>query len=154
MKIAFYKAFQKKATMLDNLIAVFTFGRYSHVELYFSNGESFSISPREGESRFKVIDYTPEAWDILDLKLTEDEEKKLYAIAKNEYLGFKYDYIGAVFSASPVCIQKDERLFCSEVATNIIRRNRRYYFLRDGCRYSPNELYKKIKSYCRKIELS
>jgi len=144
MKIAFYKAFQPKATALDKTVAVCSFGKYSHVELVFSDGTCFSVSPRDGGARFKKIHLSEQTWKIIDLPITDHAEKEIRDIAKN-YIGYKYDYIGAIFSVMPICIQKNNRLFCSEIATNLLNHCIYYNKLGDGCKYSPNDLYKKLK---------
>ncbi|MDD5406022.1 MAG: hypothetical protein PHE73_03650 [Sulfurovaceae bacterium] len=141
MKLAFYKAFQNQATWLDIFIALVTFGRYSHVEIVFSDGMSFSISPREKVCRFKRIDFNPDNWDFIELVVTKKEEDYIRAM-EYKYLHCTYDYIGAMTSATPICLQVSSEMFCSELATELIRNSLSYRRLRDGCRYSPNALYK------------
>jgi len=143
MKVAFYKAFQPKATFLDKIIAIFSFGRYSHVELVFPNGDCFSISPRDNGGRFKKISLNEEQWEIIELDSVVDA-RMLRARAK-KFVGFKYDYIGAIFSIMPFCIQKNKRIFCSEVVANLLRNSPVFSNLRDGCIYSPSELYRELK---------
>ncbi|MGW8169625.1 MAG: hypothetical protein ACWGHH_06440 [Sulfurovaceae bacterium] len=144
MKIAFYKAFQKKATWLDKLIAIATFGKHSHVEVVFSDGMAFSISPREKVCRFKRIDFNPDNWEFVELDMTKKEENYIRAMAY-KYLNYSYDYIGAITSATPICLQVNSQMFCSELSTELIRNSQAYKRLKDGCRYSPNELYKLLK---------
>ena len=141
MKVAFYKAFQPKATNLDKAIAICSFGAYSHVELVFSDGMCFSVSPRDGGARFKKIDLNPESWNVMDIYIPEPAEKDIRAIAKS-FTGYKYDYLGAIFSISPLCIQKNNRAFCSEIVTNSLDQCIYYNKLGDGCKYSPSKLYK------------
>jgi hypothetical protein len=144
MQVAFYKAFQPSATTLDTTVAVLSFGQYSHVELIFSDGMAFSVSPRDKGTRFKKINFNPEAWDILDTPMVKETEDNIRSLA-NVFLGYKYDYIGAIFSISPVCIQKDKRFFCSELVTNLLNHCVYYNALGDGCKYSPNKLYKELR---------
>ena len=143
MRLVFYKAFQPKATLVDNAIATFTFGRYSHVELLFPNNECFSISARDKVGRFKHIKLNEEQWDIFTL--TEHFNPELMRHYAKEYVGYKYDYIGALFSISPICVQKNKRIFCSEVVTNLLNRFKAGKFLGDGCKYSPTELLRATK---------
>lgn len=143
MKLAFYKAFQKQATWLDRFIAIVTLGKYSHVEVVFSDGMSFSISPREKVCRFKRIDFNPNNWEFIDLTVTRKEEDYIRAMAY-KYLDCTYDYIGAVTSATPICLQVSSEMFCSELAIELIRNSKTYSQLQDGCRYSPNKLFKSI----------
>lgn len=139
MKLAFYKAFCDNATLLDIAIGIATLGKYSHVELVFSNGESFSISPRDNGGRFKVIDFDDEYWDLVELDISPEEEELLKLESFN-HLGMEYDYIGALFSATPFCIQSRRRIFCSEVVVNILVQSPRFRHLGDGCKYSPSGL--------------
>ena len=140
MKLAFYKAFQPNATLLDKTIAICTFGKYSHVEVVFSDSMAFSISPRDKMSRFKRIDFNPEHWDFVELNITKKEEDYIRAMSY-QYQNYKYDYVGAITSATLVCIQKDNKLFCSELASKMIRNSKKYCGLKKDCRYSPNELF-------------
>ena len=144
MKIAFYKAFQPKATFLDKVIAIFSFGWYSHVELICEDELCYSISARDKKVRFKEITLNSEQWEILNLNLEEPEIKEIREKAKR-YTGLKYDYIGAIFSIFPFCIQKRNRMFCSELTANLLRNTVEYHDLKPGCRYSPSGLYNRIK---------
>ena len=144
MKIAFYKAFQERATKMDVTIALASFGNYSHVELIFSNGESFSVSGRDGGARFKEISYDPEVWDIKEITITEYNEDRIREDAE-ALVGTEYDYVGALSSIFPFCIKKNnKRLFCSETTVNLINKYYGYKELKDGCKYSPSKLFKCI----------
>ena len=144
MKIAFYKAFQERATKVDVAIALASFGNYSHVELIFSNGESFSVSGRDGGARFKEISYNPEVWDIKEIDITDYNESRIREEA-NLLVGTEYDYIGALSSVFPFCLQRyNDKLFCSETVVNLINKYYGYKELKDGCKYSPSKLFKCI----------
>ncbi|MCK5537521.1 MAG: hypothetical protein KAI79_11890 [Bacteroidales bacterium] len=144
MKIAFYKAFQERATKVDVAIALASFGNYSHVELIFSNGESFSVSGRDGGARFKEISYNPEVWDIKEIDITDYNESRIREEA-NLLVGTEYDYIGALSSVFPFCLQRyNDKLFCSETVVNLINKYYGYKNLKDGCKYSPSKLFKCI----------
>jgi len=142
MKLAFYKAFQPKATWIDNTIAIFSGGKYSHVEIVFPDGECFSISARDGKGRFKNIPIDNDRWDILEIYPAEPKRIREDA---EEFEGYKYDYLGAIFSVAPFCFERSTRIFCSEVITNILRRYPSYSFLEEGCNYSPSRLYKELE---------
>lgn len=143
MKIAFYKAFCKNSTILDNLVGIFSMGPYSHVELVFSSGLSFSISPRENSARFKYIDFNPDHWEIIDIRVTDTQEEYLMDLARL-CEGKKYDYIGALASITPVCIQKTNKVFCSELCVNLLNKAG-IHRLNDGCRYSPSKYANEIR---------
>ena len=154
MKLAFYKAFQHKPKdetyikyvkrlWLDWVIATASFGKYSHVELV--DGEDwFSISPRTGNAQKRKILPKEGRWDFVELDLSLEDEKIIYAEI-SKYVGYKYDYLGAIFSISPFCIQFDNRVFCSEVGVNVLNKTAKYSYLRDGCKYSPSKMHSCIK---------
>lgn len=143
MRLAFYKAFQTDASWLDRFIAICTLGKHSHVELVFSDGLSYSASPREKVSRFKEIKYNSKHWDFVDLDITSSEEIYMRSIA-SLCQGREYDYLGAIFSATPLCIHNSSRVFCSELVVNILRQSDKYHYLNNGCEYSPSELYSEL----------
>ena len=143
MKLAFYKAFCKNATLLDNVIGIATAGSYSHVEIVFDDGMFFSISPRENSIRFKKINPIENNCDIFDLKIDKKREQEIREICENMY-NKKYHYIGALFSIAPFCIKSKYKTFCSKLCANILKDE---FNLDDGCTYSPNELYQTVSSY-------
>jgi len=143
MKLAFYKAFQEKATFKDKLIAFLTLGSYSHVELMLSTTEGYSIS-QGGFTRIQEIQFNSNEWEFVELNLTLNEQKKLIDRAV-ESLGKKYDYVGAFFSAFGFCEDSKKKVFCSEEIANQLHHAKAYGSLKEGCVYSPNALYKKIK---------
>ena len=140
MKVAFYKAYQPKATLMDNVVACCSNGKYSHVELVFDD-VFFSISSRDKEVRFKKIKQT-NTWDFINIEISKEIEKQMIQKAKT-YTGAKYDYIGAIFSISPICIQKKDRYFCSEICTELLKE---FIFsdLTRSCQTSPNMLYNEL----------
>lgn len=146
MKVAFYKAFCLGGTwdeaLADIAIGVSSFGKYSHVEFIFSDGMSFSISGREGIGRFKEIDYNLDHWKIIDIKCTEEQEKTMRDLCIL-CEGAEYDWIGAFFSITPICIQRPNKYFCSEIVTNILN-YAGVVTLGDGCKYSPSRLEREL----------
>ena len=154
MKLAFYKAFQKKPEdetyaryvrrlWLDWAIAILSFGKHSHVEIV-DGDDWFSISPRTGKAEKRHITPKEGRWDILELQL-DDEDIDTIKAKIQRYIGYKYDYLGAVFSVTPFCIQKDSKIFCSEAGVDILNQTKRYSFLGDGCKYSPSRMYSSIR---------
>lgn len=149
MKIAFYKAFQPrrdsesifkyiKRLWLDWAVAIMSMGKYSHVELIIDDFW-FSISPRSGVFEYRKINYNPDSWDVFDLGMNHRDilnaKKQI-----SKYVDKRYDYIGALTSIMPFCIELDDRIFCSEVCTDILAKTNKYSFLPDGCRLTPSEL--------------
>ncbi len=146
MKLAFYKAWQSKATLLDKVVAIFTMGKYSHVEIVFRDGISFSISPRDNGSRYKKIDYSKDnAWDIFCTGISIEQENGIRQIIDKNYLNKEYDFIGAIFSSFPFCIQKENKIFCSEVTVDLMSWIPSFFYLKKGCLYSPNTIHRVLK---------
>lgn len=146
MKLISYKVWgNPKSTFLDYVVAIFSLGRYSHSEIAFENGECFSISPRENIGRLKVINYKNAEWDIINIPVSEEKEKEIYECAQLVALGcIKYDYLGALTSPLRLCIQKETRIFCSEVVADILM-SKGVVNLNRGCSYTPSRLHKQIK---------
>lgn len=146
MKLIFYKAwYNPRATFFDKVIAFFSLGSVSHSEICFSNGECFSISPRENSIRFKKIPLNPQRWDIVELNISLRDEMKVYKYCKKiEQKKVKYDYIGALTSPLRLCIQNEDKYFCSEVCANVLSETE-IFDLEKGCRYTPSRLQKTIR---------
>jgi len=144
MHIAFYNAWQPKASYVDKLISIFTFGKYSHTELVFSDGMCFGISGRSEGARFKKIDLVPERWTLVKLDVTNFNETRIREKAE-KITGVEYDYLGAfTCGILPMCIHRKSKLFCSEATTDLIRGYYGYAFLTKGCKYSPMKLYRAL----------
>ncbi len=110
MKLALYKA---KGTIFDKLVRLVTRSQYSHCELVI-DGISYSSSTRDGGVRKKFIVYSPESWDIIELK----DKSVEYALAVFElYQGQRYDYLGAIGAGIPFLrrINSKNKKFCSEL---------------------------------------
>ena len=74
MKVALYKGKRGGfAGVFDAAVRWWTRGAYSHVELVFSDGMAASSSTRDGGVRFKRIDFKPEHWDFIELKVDEEQ---------------------------------------------------------------------------------
>ena len=151
--IAFYKVYgNPRATWLDYMIAIFSFGSYSHVELLLNNNNlAFSSSGRDGCVRFKNIDRKDpsflDRWDVI--KITGDSiENVIYAetLSKaNKMLGKKYDYLGALLSIfrMPKSFNRNE-YFCSELVVEILKDYEEFAYLDEPHTYTPTRLRKDI----------
>lgn len=87
MRIALYKGKRGGfAGAFDAAVRWWTRGAYSHVELIFSDGMSASASSRDGGVRFKRIDFNPEHWDFVELKVNEEQLRAsvLKSLEQNE----------------------------------------------------------------------
>jgi len=129
MKIAFYQA--KYGNKLDKLIAFWTHGSYSHVELIFDEWW-YTSSPRDGGVRAKEIKPT-DHWHFIDLKVDNFlcRKTKLWFFTQQ---GIKYDYLGAVFG-----LKTKNRWYCSEICATMLKMMKVY----DGpIRINVNNLWK------------
>ena len=135
MKLAFYRG--RYGTLADWAIILWTMGLYSHVELVFSNGTSFSSSGRDGGARFAEIGYShKERWEFVKLDIDGEEEKEIWNECKR-LIGKKYDWLGIFFHQFlPLNTQDDDKWWCSEIVAYIL-----------GIlpfRISPNKLYNAV----------
>ena len=126
IKIYFRKPIKK---FLDRLISRFV-GKYIHVELLFSNGESFSSRGRNskipGRSKgvgFATINYShPERWKVYNF-INSKLEKALYSECERlSKLNLKYDYVGAIFQAGMqfTGLENKKKFYCNEVIAFVI----------------------------------
>jgi hypothetical protein len=140
--VCFYRVDSPTATLMDKIIGLFTFGPYSHVEIVSDDGLTLRVSDRiNGARLLRNQVYDSKKWDFVCLDIdVHDRILEIY----EKYKDYKYDYIGAIFSAVPKndffskIFCRNNRVFCSEVVYEVI------YNKKDGCKYSPNRLYKKL----------
>jgi hypothetical protein len=135
MKLAFYKGVY--GNVLDWLIMLWTMGQYSHVELVFSDGVSFSSSQWDGGVRFKKINYShKERWGFIELEIAEEKEQELREKCE-KLVGKKYDWLGIMFDQFiPLNTQDSDRWWCSEIVAHILDI--------EPERVSPNRLYRRM----------
>lgn len=133
MKVAFYK--YEHGNYEDWLIAKATSSKFSHVELIFDDGYSFSSSPRDNGVRFKKINYVPEKWEIIDLKVSDlrkiNIERKAKSIVRK-----KYEYDRVAIYCGWAGIRSYGKFICSDVIS---------YLLFDIMEFTtPQELYEMV----------
>lgn len=119
MKVAFYRADRSTTRRWMAKFADWITGNYgySHVELIFSNGLSFSSSDRDGGTRFKNIKYDPSRWVIYEIPASASYEYRTFHRAK-EIAGQKYDYLGILFyHLIPIKLQGNNRWWCDEAVS-------------------------------------
>jgi hypothetical protein len=150
MKLAFYKA--TKGNLWDKLIGIWTRPNffnpfklgYSHVEIIYRDCLCFSSSPRDGGTRFKVINdlYTSGNWNIVDVKTYFNQEDiKVFC---ERQVGKKNDWLCIFFTfLIPFNFEEPNRWICSEIVGKFV------FNLKRPSRYSPNKLFK----YCKNNNL-
>lgn len=157
MKIAFYKGYghtiaQRVVTALINL---WTWGKYSHVELVDTLGETnpeewhwYSASAfKEGEVRVKkMVPFNPDNWDIWDIETETDECKSTAFNVFCEESGKKYDWVGIFLSMIiPLKRHQSNKWFCSEITRFALCHAKIVPCDGDHHHYSPNALYRELK---------
>ena len=135
------------------LIRIWTWGKWSHTELVFSNGCSFSSDEKDGGTRWKDWHMSPDEWDFLNVPCTPAEEQEVAAWCAGEE-GCKYDMVGIGFSFLPIPLgyQSADKWFCSEICVAALQR---IGYMRGytPSRISPNSMYKILNKELAKIQV-
>jgi hypothetical protein len=137
IELAFYKG---RGTIYDRLIRLWTWSRYSHVEIVVRRREKinssliFSSSPRDGGVRQKWSALDPARWDCV--RVPRKLNRKL--ITDELELKAQYDWRGIIFSQIvPFGWQDKNNWFCSEICAAAIG-------LQNPHTYSPGALYRHV----------
>jgi len=143
MKVAFRK---KPSSIYAHIIRLWTMGKFSHSELVFSDGRTFSSDEADGGTRWTDRAMPSSEWDFIDIPCTTKQENRARVFCEGED-GCKYDMVGIGFSFLPVPIgwQSAEKWFCSEICVAALQQIG-YLIGYTPSRISPNKLYKILKS--------
>lgn len=111
--LAFYKRPSNKIThrIFHYSTCLFTFSRYSHVELVI-DGLAYSSSARDGGVRRKFIPDLNDSgrWDLFEVDIDVVEAMSVFNARKNR----KYDYLGVARFVLPFLPNSNTRDYCSE----------------------------------------
>lgn len=130
--MAFYKGTHAGIKGLYNrIVRLWTRGRYSHVEVVFSDGICGSASFVDGGVRYKRIGFDPSKWDFVELPAELEPLARRYF---DDHNGEGYDVMGNVRFLIGFLPDSRRRKFCSEAAAEAIG-------LEDGWRFEPNTLF-------------
>ena len=140
MELIFYIA--SRGDIYDKLVAAATFGRYSHVEIRFSDGMCFSSSSRDGGTRFKQIELNPLNWDIVPLSFVTKEQENEVRMWCESQLGKAYDWRGILCFYLPGDIRDRSKWYCSDVCACALREAA---ILNLPLKVSPSQMYKIVK---------
>lgn len=140
MKIAFYKA---KKSFIDKTICFFTNGPYSHAELIFDDGISFSSSLPDHGVRFKHITYNVQSWDFIVVNLSPENEHKVRDFCEKQQ-GKKYDLLGVLGFVMPLQ-QEKKKWFCSEIIIRALQEAGLYRWVIPS-RIHPTALHDLLRS--------
>lgn len=138
MKIAFFKGTKKGlAGIYNRAVRFVTKGKYSHVEIIFSDGVSASSSFMDGGVRFKKIGYDLENWDFLEIDVRLEEKARKWFV---DHEGEKYDLLGNVHHLFSMIGDNRYRWTCSEAVAESIG-------VPEAWRVSPASLYGIVKGF-------
>lgn len=138
-------AFRKNAPgLFPKLIRWWTSSPYSHCEVIFSNGFTFSADIEEFKTRFKSVSHNPDEWDIIKIPIERIIEYKVYDFCLNEE-NCLYDIIGIFFSQIiPISFENPWWWFCSENAVACLHKTGELLDIIPH-QTSPGRLYKLLK---------
>lgn len=110
-------AFRKNATKINSkLICWWTSSIYSHCEIVFENGLSFSADIEVMKTRFKTVVYDPNEWDIITIPIERIVEYKVYDFCLDED-NCGYDLYGMICTqVLYLSFESPYWWFCSELA--------------------------------------
>ena len=144
-----YISFHKPKHFIGHLVALWTFGRYSHAEFIYNN-QVFLSNP--GGVRTRKFEYQKNM-EIYELDKNIDPKDVIEFFRTAQGKG--YDYLGILgqfFYADKV--QDDNRYFCSEFCLNAIDYALQFTLtyklksLKDrvGYQFNPSKLFKYLKN--------
>jgi hypothetical protein len=146
MKLAAYKAWAPGTGLISKLIALRHLGRYSHVELVFSDGVCYSSSAQDGGVRFRRIRLNPRRWDTFDLPwVTPEHEVRMRAWGLGR-VDRCYDWHGVLRFVLPWLRQRPDEQFCSEECLTMLRTQGYLTHVAPSTVW-PSRLVKIIKAY-------
>jgi hypothetical protein len=139
VKVAFRKA--KNENWGKKLIALWTKGKYSHVELIIGD-KQYSSHISDGGVRCKKHIYNEDLWDYVEVpNIRVKDILQFYSITK----GDKYDLLGIAGFVIPFKDRTNE-WFCSEWVSNALKiSGYKKLWNQEPSKISPNKLYKILK---------
>ncbi len=142
VKLAFYKANGPKARIDDKIIAKYTNGPYSHVEIVIGK-IMYSSSPRDGGVRRREHRFDTAVWDYINLENIEISKiVEFYNVTKRD----KYDWMG-IFGFIVPFKDREKEWFCSEWCSMALKiAGFKPLWTKDPAKISPNRLYKVVQN--------
>lgn len=136
-RAAFYKGTRPGLPGIYNRgVRGWTRSKYSHVELIFSDGVSWSSSFEDGGVRQKQINYTSGDWDFIDLPDWMEPAARRWF---EEHKGWGYDLVGNAHFVIFYIRGARRKVFCSEAVAEALS-------LPEGYRFDPGTLYAVLSS--------
>ncbi len=144
MKLWFYIA--KFGDYQDKFISLWTYGKYSHVELYFEEHDiCFSASLRDKGVRFKKIEHS-DHWDSVPL-VSKYQEAEIIQWCETQ-VGLPYDLLGILGLGMNLpfvnnnAFMLHKKWYCSEIIATVLTA---YNIKRLPAHISPNRLFKEVQ---------
>ena len=138
IKVAFYKAHGPYAQWDDKLIAWWTNGSYSHVEIVIDNYQYSSYQP-DGGVRKKEHIVDDKVWNYIEIdNIDEQKILEFFEMTKGE----KYDWL-AIFGFVIPFKDRSNEWECSEWCSNALKISGcKKLWKHEPSKLSPNKLYK------------
>lgn len=136
LQLAFYKG---SGNWFDKITRWRTAGDFTHVELVFSDGVSFSSSQWDGGTRFKDIVYTDkEKWVMVRVPGVNEVLIRKWCETQ---VGKKYDWKGLLklMASGNAADKNPEDWYCSNICRAACTIEGIFVWLRPGC--DPDQLY-------------
>ncbi len=141
MKVAFLKG----SGLLDRLIQMWTFSKYSHCELIFSDEASFGnslVAPFRTQFSHKFYSYVD--WDIVEVDVPQDKENLMRAFCWTQ-VDKRYDWKAIFFSMIlPFKKEDPNKWICSEICVAAFH-VAGYFGGTKACTVNPGKFAKMIK---------
>lgn len=118
-----------------------TNGKFSHVELVFSDGLSFSAHEFEGGTRFKRIKYEaePNFWELVPVRGIDSEQEAHIRLWCEEQTGKGYDFRGIIRFFLGMKRDTNNTWYCSEVCLAALKVAGKFLHVPDDA--SPQTLW-------------
>jgi len=140
MKIIFLR---RDRSIFGTLIRWWTLSPYSHCELLFSDGSTFSAQPGVGTRFWRVPAAEQGSWDVLEYDVLPTEEAHIRVLCLEEK-GRSYDWFGIIWSQVFFLRREHpDRWFCSEVCAAFLKSVRANTF-GEACSYNPGSLFTRL----------
>ena len=108
-------------TFTGEVIKFFTGSKYDHVELIIKD-KWISSSPKQGGVKIKPLKPLKESYDYFDIEVDGRRLKRVMNFIYSQE-GTDYDYLG-VFFVWVNRIQSEDKWFCSEIVSEIMKKFR------------------------------
>jgi hypothetical protein len=133
MHVAFFK--YQYGNLADKIAARWTRGPYSHCELLFSDGKSFTCQIKHNKTAYIDFKHGPQ-WDLVEVDVKEHNVRAFC----DDQLQFKYDYLALVGFTLYNNLRLDSRWVCSNLCASALVAGG----LRIPTHVHPNELHREL----------